>query len=110
MALPDMNFWDPNVALGDVQLMAMASWMSHEEKRAVEVQQIMAKELNEPLLIRAEQEDPLDLIYAHQHLANNPQVLPDYVERQAQAITHFEHMERLFSDDCLHACMRRWNT
>lgn len=37
MALPDMNFWDPIAALGDVQLMAMASWMRHEEKRAVEV-------------------------------------------------------------------------
>ena len=31
-------------------------------------------------------------------------------DRQAQAITHFEDMERLFNDDCLHACTRRWNT
>ena len=61
--------------------MAMASWMSHEEKRVVEIQQIMAKELSEPLLISAEPEDPLALIYAHQHVASNPQVLPDYVER-----------------------------
>jgi len=30
MGLLDMNFWDPNAALGDLQLMAMASWMSHE--------------------------------------------------------------------------------
>ena len=37
MALTDMNLWDPNVALGDLQLMAMASWISHEEKRAVEI-------------------------------------------------------------------------
>ena len=70
--------------------------MSHEEKRAVEIQQIMAKELNEPLLIRAESEDPSALIYAHQHLARNPQVLPDYVERQAQAIAHFEDLERFY--------------
>jgi len=34
MALIDMNLWDPNARLGDLQLMAMASWMSHEEKRA----------------------------------------------------------------------------
>jgi len=33
MALTDMNLWDPNVMLGDLQLMAMASWMSHEEKK-----------------------------------------------------------------------------
>lgn len=70
----------------------------------------MSKELIEPLLIRAEQEDPLALIYAHQHLASNPQVLPDYVERQVQDIAHFKDMGRLFGDDCLHACMRRWNT
>ena len=35
--LPDMNAWDPNMVLGDVQLMAMASWMSHDDKRAAEV-------------------------------------------------------------------------
>ena len=37
MALPDMNLWDPNSTLGDLQLMAMASWLSHEENRAVEI-------------------------------------------------------------------------
>ena len=34
MALTDMNVWDPNVRLGDLQLMAMASLMNHEELRA----------------------------------------------------------------------------
>ncbi len=34
LALPNMNLWDPNATLGDVQLMAMASWLNHEEKRA----------------------------------------------------------------------------
>ena len=33
MALTDMNLWDPNARLGDLQLMAMASWMNYEEKR-----------------------------------------------------------------------------
>ena len=51
--LADMNLWDQNAALGGLELMAMASWMSHEEKRAVEIQKIMAKELSEPLMIRA---------------------------------------------------------
>lgn len=87
MALPDMNLWDPNAALGDLHLMAMASWFSHEEKRAVEIQKIIEKQLSEPLMIRAE---PLDLIYAHQHLVANPQIAPDYVDRQAEAIAHFE--------------------
>jgi len=60
-----MNLWDPNTALGDLQFMAMASWLSHEEKRAVEIQKIMTRELSEPLMIRAEPEDPSTLISAH---------------------------------------------
>ena len=70
----------------------------------------MEKELNEPLMVRAELADPMALIYAHQHLVANPQVVSTYVDKQAQAIAHFEDMERLFGDDCIHACMRRWNT
>jgi len=70
----------------------------------------MEKELNEPLMVRAELVDPLALIYAHQHLVANPQVVPDCVDKQAHAIGHFKEMERLFGDDCIHACMRMWNT
>ena len=33
MALTDMNVWDPNARLGDLQLMALESWMNHEEAR-----------------------------------------------------------------------------
>lgn len=71
MALTDMNLWDPNVVLGDLQLMAMASWMSHEDNRAVEIQKMMAKELSEPLMIREEPAEPMAIIYAHQHLEAN---------------------------------------
>jgi len=110
LALPNMNLWDPNATLGDVKLMAMASWLNHEEKRAAKIQDIMNRELSEPLMIRVEPEDPSALIYAHQHLANNPQVLLDYIQRQAQAIARFENMERLLGDNCIHACTRRWNT
>ena len=82
-ALPDMNTWDPNTVIGDVQLMAMASWMSHEEKRAAEVRSIIGRELSEPLMIRAEPDDPSAVISAHQHLASSPQDLPEYIEQQA---------------------------
>ena len=37
MALIEMNVWDPNARQGDMQLMAMASWMNHEELRAAEI-------------------------------------------------------------------------
>ena len=80
MALTNMNLWDPNVVLGDLQPMAMASWMTHEEKRAVENQKMMEKELNEPLMIQAELEDPMALISSHQHLAANPQSVPKYMD------------------------------
>lgn len=70
----------------------------------------MNRELSEPLMIRAEPKDTSALICTHQHLANNPQVLPDYIEQQAQAISDFEDMERLLGDNCIHACIRRWNT
>ena len=44
MALIDMNVWDPNARLGDLQLMAMASWMNHEELKAIEVKSLMIRE------------------------------------------------------------------
>lgn len=80
LALPNMNLRDPNATVGDVQLMAMASWLNHEEKKATEIRNLMNRELGEPLMIRAEPGDPSTLIYAHQHLANNPQALPYYIE------------------------------
>ena len=46
MALTDMNLWDPNVGLRDLQLMAMASWMSDEEKSATKIKKLMEKEIN----------------------------------------------------------------
>jgi len=59
----------------------------------------MDRELREPLMIREKLEDPLALVYAHQQLAINLQVHPNYIERQAQAIAHFEDMERLLGDN-----------
>jgi len=80
-ALPNMNAWDPNTVIGEVQLMAMASWMDHEEKRVAEVRSIIGKELNEPLMIRAALDDHSAVISAHQHLANSPRDLPGYIEQ-----------------------------
>jgi len=80
MALIDMNLWDPNAVLGDLQLMAMASWMIHEEKKAAKIQKMMEKELNEPMMIRAEPVDPMALISSHQHLVANPKSVPKYID------------------------------
>jgi len=58
MALTDMNVWDPNSRLGDLQLMAMASLMNHEELWVVEIKRLMIKEQNEPLMIKADPSNP----------------------------------------------------
>ena len=86
MALIDMNVWDPNAKLGDLQLMAMASWMNHEELRVAKMKRLLIKEKNEPLMIRAEPSDPMALINTHNLLANDPQIAPKYLANQAQAI------------------------
>ena len=61
-------------------------------------------------MIRAEPDEPSVVTSAHQHLANSPQDLPEYIEKQAQAIADFEDMERLMGENCLHACIGWWNT
>ena len=48
LALPNEVSWDPNTALGDMQLMGFASWLNHEDKRAAKAKEIMNRELNEP--------------------------------------------------------------
>ena len=100
MAFTDMNVWDPNAKLGDLQLMAMASWMNHEELRVAEIKRLMIKEHNEPLMIRAEPSDPMALINTHNLLANDPQIAPKYLANYEQAISHFEDMLRPLGDDC----------
>ena len=72
MALTDMNIWDPNVELGDLKLMALASSMNHEKSRAARMKRILAREKNEPLFSRAEQSNPMALISTHNLIANDP--------------------------------------
>ena len=79
--------------------------MSHEEKRATKIKKLMAKEKNEPLMIRVEPSHPMDLISTHRQLVVDPQSSPKYINDQAQAIARFEEMERLLGDDFIHACM-----
>jgi len=52
--LIDLNVWDHNAKLGDLQLMALSSWMIHEEAKAKEVKTILEKEEEDPLYIKAE--------------------------------------------------------
>ena len=110
LALPNEVSWDPNIALGDMQLMAFTSWLNHEDQRAAEAKSVMNREVSDPLFIRAEPEDPIALISAHQQLATDPTASLRFMDQQAQAIAHFEDMERLLGESAAQACTRRWNT
>jgi len=110
MALTDMNVWDPNAELGDLQLMALASWINYEESRAAEMKRILSREQNEPLFIRAEQSNPMAIINNHNLITNDPQLVARYLASQEQKISHFEDMFRLLEDNSIHAYLRRWNT
>ena len=83
--------------------MALASSMNHEKSRAIEMKRILAREQNEPLLIRDEQSNPMALINTHNLIANDPQLEPRYHVAQEQEISHFEDMFRLLRDDNTHA-------
>jgi len=110
MALTDMNVWDPNDKLGYLQLMALESWMNHEDSSAAEMKRILAREKTKPLVIRAKQSNPMALISTHNLIANDPQLAPRYLASQEQAIPHFEDMFRFLGDGSIHACLRRWDT
>ena len=89
LALIYLNVWDANAKLGDLQLMALASWMSHEEARAKEVKRILEKEEGKPLYIRSEQINSMVVISNHNIISNDAQLAPRYLVTQEKTITHF---------------------
>jgi len=44
----DMNFWDWNSRLGYMQLMALSSWLIHEETRVEELKRAIEKKKRKP--------------------------------------------------------------
>jgi len=76
LALTDLNVWDPNPKLGDLQLMALEYWMSHEESRATEMKRVLAREESKPLFIRAEKPNSMAVINTHNLIANDPKLAP----------------------------------
>ena len=82
MALTDINIWDLNAELGDLQLMALASSMNHEKSRDTKMKIILAREQNEPLFIRDEQSNPMAIINIHNLISNDPQLAPRYLSAQ----------------------------
>lgn len=79
LTLKNMNFWDPNTRLGDMQLMALASWMTHEETRDEEVKRVMKKDEKEPLYIRVEWLIPRDVISNHGLIFDDVALAPKFL-------------------------------
>jgi len=52
--------------------MALASWMNHEEERVIEMKKVMEKKETKPLMIRAEQSNPMVVISTCNLIANDP--------------------------------------
>ena len=69
LALTYLNVWDPNPKLQDLQMMALASWMSHEEARAKEVNIVFEREETQPLYIREEHNNYMVVISTHNLIA-----------------------------------------
>ena len=103
LTLTNMIFWNPNAGLGDTQLMALTSWMTHEDARAKEVKRVMKKEEKEPLYIKEELVTPRVVIRNHGLISYDAPLAPKYLATQEQAIIHFEDTFRLLGTKCLQA-------
>ena len=82
LTLTDINVWDPNEKLGDLQLMALASWMSHEEAKVEEVKRVLVKEEKLPVYIRAKQISSKAVISNQNIISNDVKLAPRYLSTQ----------------------------
>jgi len=89
LALTYLNVLDPNPKLGDLQLMALASWMSNEDTRVKEVKRVLEREEIYPLYIRAEHINSITVISTHNLITNDPHLAPRCLSTQEQVVTHF---------------------
>jgi len=64
--------------------MALTTWINHEEARATKIKKVMAKDEIKPLMIRAEQYNPMVVINTHNIIANDPKLAPRYLVAQEQ--------------------------
>lgn len=46
LTLTNINVWDANENMGDMKLMALVAWMTHEETKVEEVKKVMSREKN----------------------------------------------------------------
>lgn len=109
LTLTNMNFGDPNSRFGDMKLMDLASWMTHDETRVEEVKKVMEKEEKEQLYIKAELVSPNIVTSNHNLISNYATLAPKYIATQEKSILHFLDTFRLLGTESLQGFQRRWH-
>ena len=87
--LTNLDIWDLNPTMGDMQLMALASWMVNEDTREKEIWKVMGRRKREPLYIRLEFLSPRGVILNHQEIERDHAMAESYLKNQNQVIVHF---------------------
>lgn len=84
-----MNIWEPNKRMEDVKLLALASWLTHEEAKNYEIKRVMYREVNEPLWIIIELRGTHLVTSNHNIIFKDPGLVETYMEKQKHEILHF---------------------
>ena len=65
LVLTNLDTWDLNSTMGDMQLMALVSWMMNEDTREKEIWRVMRRRNREPLHIKPKLFIPRGVILNH---------------------------------------------
>ena len=84
LVLTNLDTWDPNPTMGDMQLMALASWMMNEDIREKETWTFMSRRNREPLHIRPELFSPKGVILNRREIERDPTLVESYLQTQTQ--------------------------
>ena len=94
LVLTNLDTWDPNPTMGDMQLMDLVSWMMNEDTRATEIWWVMRRRNRETLHIRPELFSPRVVILNRRGIERDPPLVESYLQTQTQVIGHFHDISR----------------
>ena len=103
LVLTNLDTWDPNPTMGDMQLMALTSWMMNEDTRAKEIWRVMRRRNREPLHIRSEFFGPRGVILNRREIERDPTLVESYLQTQTQVIGHFDDVSRHIENESIMA-------
>ena len=79
LVLTNLDIWDPNPTMGDMQLMALVSWMVNEDNRSKEIWKVMGRRNREPLHIKPELFSTREVILNRQEIERDPTLVESYL-------------------------------